>query len=103
MVEHICTHCHLSKDAKFFYKNKKKSNGLDSQCKACILKRKSSKYKKSASIKRKNSALRSIKKTRVLDVEKCTFKTTRLNTVFLEQKKILTEELVRGILCHLKK
>lgn len=98
-----CSRCHLGKDVSEFYKNAKKLNGLDSQCKACILIRKSNKYKKVTSIKKKNTALRLSKKTTVLDVESCTFKTKRLNTIFPEQEKLLREELVRGILCHLKK
>lgn len=99
----ICTHCHCEKSAVEFYKNARKLNGLDSQCKTCILLRKSAKYKKVVSIQKKNKALRRSHKTRVLDIGDCTFKVMQLNTIFPERDRILKEELIRGILCQLKK
>jgi hypothetical protein len=85
-----CSKCGELKCKDYFYQNLNKINGLD-------------KYKKKAAIKKKNKLQRISKKITVLDVGSCTFKEVRTNTTATEAKTILTKELVRGILWHLKK
>ena len=42
----VCPHCGAKKPASGFYSNPSKANGLDSWCRACVLKAKKTKYKK---------------------------------------------------------
>lgn len=98
-----CSNCLESKTMENFYKNAKKLNGLDSQCKACISKRKSEQYKKKIAIKNKNFILRSKKVNRVLCVDQCTIQVKQHINYDTDQKNLFKRELARELLCHLKK
>ena len=102
MEQVICSQCG-EVDREYFYSNSKKLNGLDSSCKSCVLLRKANKYKKMSELKKKTKALRKDKKCSVLDVGSCMVTTRTLNSIYPEMQKLLTTELVRNLLCHLKK
>ncbi len=66
MTTYCCTKCGLEKGIENFYQNPAKKNGLESNCKSCVLDRKAKKYKmKTESKKRKGTS-----KKKVLDMAK---------------------------------
>lgn len=98
VLTYKCSKCGTCKEPHHFYKNLKKKNGLESNCKSCVLKRKSKRYSTSSKIKKKNKRLRSCKRVNVLDVENCTFCEVLINRPQeLEGRKTL-KEFVKGVL-----
>jgi hypothetical protein len=71
--EFLCTKCGILKDATLFYKNPLKKNGLESQCKECVIKRKLKKYKETTQKLKKTKEMRRLKKVKVLEISDCTF------------------------------
>lgn len=75
----VCTSCHKDKTCDQFYKNKQKENGLESQCKDCVLKRKAKKYKAKIQQNKKTKQLRLLKRVNVLDPASCTLNEKWIN------------------------
>ncbi len=73
MKTYICSKCGQTKNENDFYKNTKKLNGLESNCKECVIKRKLKRYKEQSQLKKKTKYLRRCKKVKVLEVDDCTF------------------------------
>lgn len=100
-MEAICTRCGQVKTANDFYKNTKKENGLESQCKECVLDRKHRKYRQTKIILKKSKLLRAQQKVRVLDVQQCTFEEILINRPLNVQFINVLKEFVDGVLCYL--
>lgn len=96
----ICVSCKLAKTSNDFYRNKMKLNGLESHCKACVLKRKFKKYKQTKIISKKTKLLRLQSKVRVLDVAQCTFDERLINRPLSELSNNVLKEFVKGVLCY---
>ena len=88
-MDATCCQCRLKKQNDEFYKNSKKKNGLESQCKECVLSN-----KRKARIKKKGSRVFSSNK--VIDLTNCTFKELYITRPCNEdlRMKDLVEELV---------
>lgn len=98
MKNYICSRCNCLKDERSFYKNKMKLNGLESQCKECVLKRKANKYKVKTQQKKKTKYLRLLKRVNVLDTNSCTLQESWINRPAskdrFEMLSIILKELV---------
>lgn len=64
MSNYRCSKCGLLKEAEYFYKNYAKKNGLESNCKECVLERKAKKYKMKVEIKKRKK----INPSKVIDI-----------------------------------
>lgn len=100
-MEAQCSRCGDVKRAGEFYKNPKKANGLESQCKACVLERKFKRYKQTKIISRKSKLLRAQQKVRVLDVQRCTFEEVLINRPSTNDFINVMKEFIDGVLCFL--
>ena len=95
-----CNKCGVEKTPHDFYKNNKKLNGLESHCKACVLKRKGKRYESLTKAKRKTKQLRLHKKVNVLDVEECTLSEHLIIRPTQSDVNDLLKEFVSGVLCY---
>lgn len=95
-----CKKCEKQKESYEFYKNIKKSNGLESHCKSCVLVRKAKKYEVLAKTKKRTKLLRSHSKINVLNVEECTFNEVLINRPINCEIYEPLKELVSGVLCY---
>lgn len=100
-MEAICTKCGKTKSSSDFYKNSKKENGLESQCKECVLARKNKKYRQTKIILKKSKLLRAQQRVRVLDVRQCTLEEILINRPVNIQFINVLKEFVEGVLCYL--
>lgn len=88
----ICNKCKTIKTEKDFYKKSHKKNGLDSNCKECVcLMKKISRQKKKVSASSRNST-----RTRVLNVDSCTFDERQI--IRPRNKELRLEDLIGELL-----
>lgn len=95
-----CSKCGLQKEPHQFYRNLKKKNGLESNCKACVLERKNKKYTVVSKNRKKSKQLRLCKKVKVLDVVECTFQEVLINRPEQFESMNILKELINGVLCQ---
>lgn len=97
-LQAVCTCCKKLKSADQFYKNSSKKNGLESNCKECVLERKAKKYKVKKMQKKKTKYLRLLKRVNVLDTNSCTLQESWINRPAskdrFEMLSIILKELV---------
>ncbi len=95
-----CSKCLIEKESSEFYKNSNKKNGLESNCKSCVLARKAKKYDTFSKVKKKTKLLRLQSKVSVLDVVECTFNEVLINRPSNCETNDLLKDLVKGVLCY---
>jgi hypothetical protein len=83
-----CSRCNREKKISEFYKNIRKSNGVESQCKSCVLKKKKEKYERN--IRNKNR--RNNKESKVMDLSLCT-----VETLFITRPENINRAGLEGI------
>lgn len=101
MKIYICTKCGLAKNEHSFYKNVKKQNGLESNCKECVLMRKAKKYQVLSKANKKTKYLRKCKRVKVLEISDCTFEEQWIIRPSKDEF-CLEKEFIGIVLCNYK-
>lgn len=96
-----CKKCCVEKSELEFYANAKKKNGRESHCKACVLGRKKSTYRKNSNLQRKTKLLRLQQRVRVLHVDDCTLHEVFINSQ-ADDGKVPLMELAEDLICTLQ-